>query len=92
MRMRNLALMALLIALAIVLGPTPLRADIGTLYIGSIGGANNGGSFDPSTWNGTPLQFLYCVDIHDFITPGGTYGATVASTEGKVEKSKGRFV
>ena len=88
MRMRNLAVVALLIALAILLGPAPLRADTGSLYIGNLSGANNGGSFDPSTWKGTPLQFLYCVDVYDFITLNTTYGATDATNTGSVKMTR----
>ena len=89
MRMRNFAMAAWLIALAILLGTTPVRADIvGSLYVGTLSDSQGGGSFDPSTWNGTALQFLYCVDLVDTIQTGGTYGATVASATGSVEMTR----
>lgn|ERR1017187_1537411 len=92
MRKRLFGGVVSIVALAIVLGPSPLRADIGTLHIGtSYSSITDGGSFDVSTWNGTSLQYLYCIDVHDYISPGGDYTNTSATTNGHVTTSTGWF-
>lgn len=43
--------------------------------------ALGGGSFDPAKWNGTNLNFSYCVDLGHYISLNGTYrNASVTST------------
>ena len=94
-RRSGFSLVVWTIALAIVLGVSPARANItnGTLYLGSLGSGNQGGSFDPSSWQPGgigPLQslaFLYCLDIPDHVTLGTTYTKTNATNDGTVTMS-----
>jgi hypothetical protein len=79
-----------MIALAIVVGLSPARADIvGTLVLGgNYSTITDAGSYDPSSWNATPLQFLYCIDIHDYVSLPATYGLTVATNDGTVTMTR----
>jgi hypothetical protein len=43
-----------------------------------------GGSIDGSTWNGTPLNYVYCVDLLHNITVPGTYVNASATDTGVV--------
>lgn len=46
-----------------------------------------GGSFDVATWNGAPLNFIYCVDLGHYISLNGTYGSATATATGIVNGS-----
>ena len=46
--------------------------------------ALGGGSFDLAKWNGTDLNFIYCVDLGHYISLNGTYGSATATTTGFV--------
>jgi hypothetical protein len=89
MRIRSLVMAVWMIALAVVVGLSPARADVGTLVLGSnYSTITDAGSYDPSSWNATPLQFLYCIDIYDYISPPATYGLTVATNNGTVTMTR----
>lgn len=49
-----------------------------------------GGSIDPSSLNGTPLPYLYCVDIPDDVFVGQTYYGAVVTSNGD-DNSNGVF-
>lgn len=73
-----------MLALAVAVGVGTARADIGTLVVGGSYSSNNGGSIDPSTWNGNALAFLYCIDIPNEVGAPGTYADTNATNNGDV--------
>ena len=41
-----------------------------------------GGSVGPSSWNGTHLKYVYCVDLFQNITVPATYGSATATSTG----------
>lgn len=91
-RRNGLTLVVWTIALAIVLGVSPARADTGTLYVGGNYSYISGGSIDPSYWQPTggsteALSYLYCIDIPDHVSAPGTYYNTTVSTDGTVSMS-----
>lgn len=94
-RRSGFSLVVWTIALAIVLGVSPARANLtpGTLYLGALGSGNQGGSFDPSFWQPYgvgPLQslaFVYCLDIPDHVSLPNTYANTSATDNGTVTMS-----
>ena len=43
-----------------------------------------GGSFEPSSWNGTPLKYVYCVDVFHTISIPGTFNSAIATSNGIV--------
>lgn len=43
-----------------------------------------GGSFDLAKWNGTDLNFIYCVDLGHYISLNGVYGDASATKTGVI--------
>lgn len=58
--------------------PIHFTYDSSNYYVG-------GGSYGPpSSWNGTPLNFVYCVDLFHNISVPGTYSLASATATGVV--------
>lgn len=88
---------ALLAACTLALGMSQLRADIlmlgGTystpipMRIDNVTQNEGGGSIEPSTLNGSPLSWVYCVDLFRNISVPGTWNTAGVTTTGDVNGS-----
>lgn len=80
--------MVLLLAGAAQAGVLQLGDDYTSIH--GIWGSSHetwgGGSFEPSSWNGTPLEFVYCVDALHSLSSSG-YNSASATTTGVVNGS-----
>jgi len=47
-----------------------------------------GGSFDIANWNGTPLNFIYCVDLYHYISLNTMYGTATGTATGFINGSR----
>lgn len=80
-------------ALALGVGLSPARAD--TLVLGSVFSSipmmvdgtlktEGGGSIEAAKLNGTPLEWVYCVDIYTNVYVPATYSNTVVTYNGTI--------